>query len=549
MSTSIGFDIFARDHASQTFDKIGKKVDDSKSKFSKFGALAGAALGGAAIALTGFAIGAVKKASDLNETINKSNVIFGKNADAIDTWAQGAAKSMGLSRQAALEAASGFGNMFAQLGFTSTKAADMSKSVVQLSADLGSFNNLPTAEVTDMISAAFRGEYDSLQRLIPNISAARVQTEALKETGKKNADQLTAQEKATATLAIIQRDGKDAAGDFARTSDGLANKTKIARARFEDLQATIGTKLLPVVSTLLDKGLALTDWMEKNPGKAKALGIALVVLAGAFALAAGAAVLMNLAFIATPVGALITGLVLLAGALIVAYKRSQTFRDIVSVAFYAVKVAVIGMALQAAIAFQGLLKVALFAMGAIIHNAAVMFGWLPFGIGQKLKDADAKFTSFKNSANATMSKVRTKLEISLATSKAEYAAARLAQKMHQLQSRSITIAVNYRVTAGRIWDGTRWVNVGLRAAGGPIRRGHPYIVGEKGPELIMPRGDGEVLSAKDTATAMAGGNGRAVSAAGAGEILQPVVLQVDSGVLWRGLLKYSREQGIQIVTA
>ena len=550
MSTSIGFDIFARDHASQTFDRIGKKVDDSGSKLSKFGALAGAALGGAAIALTGFAIGAVKKASDLNETINKSSVIFGKNADEIDTWAKGAAKNLGLSRQAALEAASGFGDMFLQLGFGRDAAANMSKKVVDLAADLGSFSNVPTAEVSADIAAAFRGEYDALQKLIPNINDARVKQVALKESGKKSVDTLTAQEKAHAILTIVQKDGARAAGDFARTSDGLANQSKIARARFEDLQATIGTKLLPVVSTLLDKGLALMDWMEKNPGKAKALGIALAVLAGAFALAAGAAVLMNLAFIATPVGALITGLVLLAGALIVAYKRSQTFRDIVSVAFYAVKVAVIGMALQAAIAFQGLLKVALFAMGAIIHNAAVIFGWLPFGIGQKLKDADTKFTNFKNSANSTMAKVRTKLEISLATSKAEYAAARLAQKMHQLQSKSITIAVNYRVTAGRIWDGTKFVNVGLRAAGGPVRRGHPYIVGEHGPELIYPKGDGVVMDAKNTAAALAGGNGRTVAATdGGAEILQPVVLQVDSGVLWRGLLKYSREQGIQIVTA
>jgi hypothetical protein len=31
-----------------------------------------------------------------------------------------------------------------------------------MSADLGSFNNTPTADIADMISAAFRGEYDSL---------------------------------------------------------------------------------------------------------------------------------------------------------------------------------------------------------------------------------------------------------------------------------------------------------------------------------------------------------------------------------------------------
>ena len=258
---------------------------------------------------------------------------------------------------------------------------------------------------------------------------------------------------------------------------------------------------------------------------------------------------MNLAFVATPVGALITGLVLLAGALVVAYKRSQTFRDICASAFAVVKIAALGLALLAVIAFRGLLNVWLSVAAGIVHGAALAFGWIP-GLGPKLQAADRKVSGFKDSVNATLGRVQRKLEIQLNTAKAEYAASRLAAKMHQLQSKSIYIAVNYRVTAGRIWDGTKFVNVGLRAAGGPIRKGHPYIVGEQGPELIMPRGDGEVLSSKDTAAAMAGGNGRAVSATGAGgEVLQPIVIQMDTGVVWRGLIKYGRELGFQIVPA
>ena len=58
-----------------------------------------------------------------------------------------------------LEAASGFGDMFDQLGFTNDQATKMSRSVVQMSADLGSFNNLPTADVAERIAAGFRGEF------------------------------------------------------------------------------------------------------------------------------------------------------------------------------------------------------------------------------------------------------------------------------------------------------------------------------------------------------------------------------------------------------
>jgi hypothetical protein len=207
--------------------------------------------------------GTADAASDLNETVNKSNVIFGKNAASIDAWAKTAATSMGLSRSQALNAAAGFGDMFSQLGFAGDKAASMSKSVVQMAADLGSFNNLPTAEVADMMAAAFRGEYDSLQRLVPNINATRVETEALAMTGKKSAKELTAQEKAAATLAIVQKDGARAAGDFARTSDGVANKAKIQAARMEDLKAKVGQLTLPLKSLALDAFGGLITFGER----------------------------------------------------------------------------------------------------------------------------------------------------------------------------------------------------------------------------------------------------------------------------------------------
>lgn len=207
---------------------------------------------------------ATSAASDLNETVSKSQAIFGSNFAAIDSWAKGAATSFGLSRQAALDAAASFGDMFTQIGFGGSEAAKMSKSVVQMSADLGSFNNLGTDDVANRIAAAFRGEYDSLQAVIPNINAARVEHEAMAASGKKSAAALTAQEKAAAVLAIVQKDGARAMGDFARTSSGAANTQKILAARLEDAKAKFGQALLPVrmlalqgMSKLLDAALRL----------------------------------------------------------------------------------------------------------------------------------------------------------------------------------------------------------------------------------------------------------------------------------------------------
>ena len=37
-----------------------------------------------------------------------------------------------------------------------------------------------------------------------------------------------------------------------------------------------------------------------------------------------------------------------------------------------------------------------------------------------------------------------------------------------------------------------------RAQGGPIQQGKPYVVGEQGPEIIIPRSDGDVLTNDDS---------------------------------------------------
>jgi uncharacterized protein YbdZ (MbtH family) len=286
---------------------------------------------------------AIKASSDLNETVNKSNIIFGSNAAAVDSWAKGAARNLGLSRAAALETAATFGNMYAQLGFSASAAANMSMKTVQLAADLGSFNNLPTAEVADMIAGAFRGEYDSLQRIIPTISDATVKSEAMAQTGKTNADSLTNQEKATAILSIITRDGAAAMGDFARTSGGLANQQKILSATWDDAKAALG-------NLLYGPATAFTGWLIDIIPKVQAFGgwIAdnsywlgpMAVGIGAVATAVGVWTVgqwaLNAALAANPIGLVIVALAGIVAALVTAYTTSETFRNIVNAVFSAV---------------------------------------------------------------------------------------------------------------------------------------------------------------------------------------------------------------------
>jgi hypothetical protein len=215
---------------------------------------------GIAGAVTGIISGAMQTigesiglASDLAETQSKVRTLFGESAAGIEDWANGAAANLGMTTQAALDATASIGNMFMQLGANTDVAADTSQSLVQLATDLGSFHNADPTEVLDSISAALRGEYDSLQRYIPTINAAAVEQQALADTGKTAAGELTDLEKSTAAVELIMGGAGAAVGDFARTSDGWANTMRTLNAYWEQFKTLLGETLLPVLTPLLEK--------------------------------------------------------------------------------------------------------------------------------------------------------------------------------------------------------------------------------------------------------------------------------------------------------
>lgn len=277
----------------------GAPLDRAEGKTKAFGSntlstikgvVGGVAALWGGVELTQKFVEGINYASDLNETLSKSQNIFGEQAAGMEKWASTATTSVGLSQNAALAAAAGFGDMFTQIGFTGVEAAKMSQNVVQASADLGSFSNLDTADVADRMSAAFRGEYDSLQAVIPGINAARVESEALAMTGKDTAASLTAQEKAAAVLAIVQKDGAKAMGDFARTSDGYANSSKIVNAQMEELGGKLGALVLPMLQGLQQLLLeqiipafeSLVGWIAQNQEMLLQIGTAIAIAGAAW---------------------------------------------------------------------------------------------------------------------------------------------------------------------------------------------------------------------------------------------------------------------------
>lgn len=206
----------------------------------------------------------VKDASDLNETVSKSTVIFGDSAGAIQAFAKTAADSFGQSQKQALDAASTFATFGKAAGMSGTELVDFSTSLTRLSSDFASFFNTSPEDAITAIGAALRGESEPIRRYGVLLNDAALKQRALAMGIYDGEGALSAQQKTLAAYSEILAQSTDAQGDFERTSEGLANKSRTLTANLSDLSAEIGQKLLPVVQDYTTAAVKLVDEVQNQ---------------------------------------------------------------------------------------------------------------------------------------------------------------------------------------------------------------------------------------------------------------------------------------------
>lgn len=257
--------------ANKKLSKIGDQMSQVGQKLSV----------GVTLPLVAAGVAAVKFASDLNESMNKVDVVFGNSSAAVKKWAETSATSLGMSKNAALQAAGTFGNLFTSMGMTKDKASEMSLNLVNLAADLASFNNIDPAEALQKLQSGIVGESEPLRALGVNINETAMKAKALEMGLGGVGGVLTDQEKIMARYALIMEQTKNSQGDFARTSDGLANSTRILKAELEDVAASFGQELMPIAIDLMKQLIPMLKFFNELPTPVKRGIIVILGLAAA----------------------------------------------------------------------------------------------------------------------------------------------------------------------------------------------------------------------------------------------------------------------------
>lgn len=319
---------------------------------------------------------------------------------------------------------------------------------------------------------------------------------------------------------------------FAGSAAAQATPADKAKAAWGNLKVELGEKLLPVVNKV---ATFLTDhvipaistvaaWVKKNtdwlvPLAAAITAIVVVVKAWAVAQA-----ILDAALAANPIVLIAAAIAALGVALVIAYKKSETFRNIVKDVFDVLKVAArVWWAITKAVfdAFKAafnVVKAVVVAVAAAIGTAwhgmstalhvawdgiKTVFGWIKDGIR-------AVKTVVHDVAHGFRAAIRPIVSaFEWVWNKIKKIVGWIMGAVH-----GITDAVNSMISSVKsalglggqgtvggpnfgssstgTFGGTEKNNPALRASGGPVFAGVPYIVGERRPELFVPNQSGYI---------------------------------------------------------
>lgn len=346
------------------------------------------AIGYAAIGATKAAMEDAAAQEHLAGVLKRTTGATDAQVKATEDWIAGISRATGVSDD---ELRPAMENLVTATGSVSKSQKEMKKAL-----DIAAASGKSVEEVTKAMALAHTGQTAKLEKLIPGLSEASKKSDNMAKIMDELADKT--------------------GGAMAKSTETAAGQMKIMQNQTNELQESLGMALLPVVKALLPYFVKFADFASQNTTAIQILVGAVAVLAGGIlvanaamkAYAAASAIvkaatvawtavqwLLNAALTANPIGLVIVALTALGVALVVAYKKSQTFRDIVDGAMGAVRAAVESLVG----AFNGLKNAAFLAWDWVKdHWKLGLFFFGPIGVAVYL--ISENFDKIKSAATA-----------------------------------------------------------------------------------------------------------------------------------------------------
>lgn len=237
---------------------ITKNVGKAKTPMEKLGKNIGTAFKVGVIIAFGKQIADVTMqmanlALEAQESAAAFEITFGSAAKETTKFVNEMAHAFGMTRAEMQQQMAVTGSIIQGMGFTSQAAAGMSENILSLSGDLAAFMNIQEGAVVpaQAITKALTGEREMLKSMGIVLRQVEVDQKALNMTGKAAVKELNDQERAAASLALIEEKMGHIKGQLAREAQGAANQMRQLKAEFKEAKTEVGQALLPAFATFI----------------------------------------------------------------------------------------------------------------------------------------------------------------------------------------------------------------------------------------------------------------------------------------------------------
>ena len=285
--------------------------------------------------IVNFAKGAIGAASDLSESMNAVAVTFGDASDGIMQLGESAAKAVGMSQKDFNAFAVQFAGFTKQVAGASGDVVAVTDQLTVRIADFASVMNLDIPRAAQIFQSSLAGSTEPIRAFGIDMSAAAVAAFAVENGMVESAAAMTEADKVAARYALLMEETAQMSGDFANTSDGLANSQRILADEMENAKATIGEAMVPALQGVMGAVKPVLEAFTALPAGLQQT-IALVGL-GAVGFKSASTTLQGFGLAAktanTAVGALTVGI----GVAIVAFNEYSTAKAEVKAAADRVK--------------------------------------------------------------------------------------------------------------------------------------------------------------------------------------------------------------------
>lgn len=220
------------------FNSIGDGFSRMENKLKSIAASIGLAFG--VKELVDFGKNAVSAASDLAEAQNVVDTAFGNMSWKMEQFAATALETYGISELTAKNMGSTYMAMARGMGVATDAASDMAVTLTGRLSDIMSFYNKTQSEVDTIGRALLTGETEPLKAIGVVMTQTNLSAYAMAKGLEKTYDEMSSNEQLLVRYKYFLEQTAMAQGDFAKTSEGWANQTRLLSERWNEFITNFG---------------------------------------------------------------------------------------------------------------------------------------------------------------------------------------------------------------------------------------------------------------------------------------------------------------------